>query len=143
MSKPISDPKTMLAVTRKLQIISSLTILVVVYCTVHVGFGGPWQIWFIDGFALLLGFGVPSLLVSSPRDLATRRVTIAVFLLAGLISWDVLMTLFTAKHELFRAWGVVYPVGSLTLASLLVVHGFVVGTFHDVHPQIITDFHRG
>jgi hypothetical protein len=117
------------------RLISSAVIYGVVYGTCHLGFGGPVRIWLADAFALLLAFGIPSLLVSSPAQLWNHRVAVSSLVLSGLLSWDVLMTLLISKHDLFYGWLLFYPVGFFVMVALLFLHSAVVSVLEAVqHP---------
>src|SRR5882672_3676740 len=116
----------MRAVNLRTRLIAGAVIYGIVYGTCHLGFGGPARIWLADALALFLAFGLPSFLVSSPSQLWSRRVVVSSLVLFGLLSWDVLLTLLTSKHDLLYQWQLFYPVGFFGLTVLLYLHSAVV-----------------
>ena len=110
----------------KLRLASGIAISTAVYSAAHFDFGGPLRVWVIDACALLLGFGLPSLMVSSPRQWCSRGVVWLSLMVTGLFFWDALMSIFVPKHDLFWMWWTFYPVGLLVLAALLFIHTLVV-----------------
>jgi len=123
----------------RVRFVSGIAISAAVYIAAHLGFAGSSRVWIIDACALFLGFGLPSLLVSSPQQWCSRGVIWFPLVVTGLFSWDALMSVFVPKHDFFWMGWAYYPLGLSVLAALLFVHSLIVGlvfrstTLQDAH----------
>jgi hypothetical protein len=88
--------------------------------------GAPIRVKIADAIPLTFGFLAPAILVRGYNDLAKWRWVFMASILLTLVVYDLLSAAMISKREPFDGWYIIYPLGGLFLAGLLVVHLFVV-----------------
>lgn len=80
----------------------------------------------ITAVVLAVAFWFPSQRIGSAREVGAKWRSLAVWLLAWTLVWDLATSGVTRSRALLEDWWVVYPAGLLLGAALLALHGAVV-----------------
>jgi hypothetical protein len=105
----------------------------VIYCFLLIIFfvtsGAALRVHIVDALSLFVAFWIPAGFVRSLSDIRVKLKIILPIILLGILVWDLLSSVVITKREFFREAHVVYPLGILTMMTLLVIHALTLEAF--------------
>lgn len=109
-----------------LKILISFIIYVIVILISVSKSNAPFRVHFVNATALLIGFFIPSLFISSFKMMLNKWYLPMTFILLSVFIWDYLSAEVILKREFLMNALILYPVSIIFLIILLIIHRFLV-----------------